>query len=84
MNNLELENKLKELNIPINEYSLNGDLISEAIILYKNYSIWEVFYLDEKGERNNEIKFYNEDEACKYIYKLFIDSKVIKEKYNIK
>lgn len=79
----ELENKLKELEISSQEYSLNGDLIFDSINLFENYSTWEVFYLDEKGNRNDEKKFESESEACKYIYKLFNDAKKIKEKFKI-
>lgn len=80
----DLKNKLSRLRISENEYSLNGVLKPDSIILYNNYMSWEVFYLDERGTRNNEKIFNSESEACLYIYKLFVDSEKIKQKFKIK
>lgn len=84
MNVKDLKNKLLILNIPDDEYSLNGSLKPDSIILYKNYNKWEVFYLDERGERSNEKDFDSESNACLYVYKLFIDSRKIKQEFKIK
>jgi len=71
----DLKNSLSILHISEKEYSLDGSLNPDSIILYHNYSKWEVFYLDERGLKNSEKNFDSESEACQYIYKLFIDSK---------
>ena len=50
MNIIELKAKLNELGVEPNEYSLEGSVANwNTIVLYKNYSIWEVFYIDERG-----------------------------------
>lgn len=79
----ELKIKLTELGISTCEYNLTNELVNDAINLYQNYDVWEVFYLDEKGNRNNEKKFESESTACQYIYKLFKDAKAIAQKFQI-
>lgn len=83
MNKFELDRKLKGLKISPQRYSLNGELKSDAIILFHNYTKWEVFYLDERGGRNEEKTFSSEEEACLYIYMLFIKEKGIAEKFGL-
>ncbi|MBF0575557.1 hypothetical protein IR022_06205, partial [Dysgonomonas sp. GY617] len=43
----QLKEKLNDLGIDEKEYSLEGDLQPNTIILYQNYTKWDVFYLDE-------------------------------------
>lgn len=81
MNKIELKKKLDLLRVNSHRYSLDGELLADKIILYNSYHKWEVFYLDERGGRNNEKIFYSENEACEYIYKLFKESKAIQDKY---
>lgn len=57
MNKDTLKKELKKLGVSPNEYSLNGDIRSDKIVLYQNYSKWEVFYFDERGGRNHEKVF---------------------------
>ena len=45
--------------------------IGILLSLYKNYSIWEVFYIDERGNRDDKHTFHSENEACEYIYEEF-------------
>lgn len=56
-------------------YSLSGELIGDAIILFENYHKWEVFYMDERGGRNDKKEFASEDKACQYIYKMALSTK---------
>jgi hypothetical protein len=77
----KLEKKLIKLNVPQREFSLKGDLMFDAINLIRNYNKWEVFYLDEKGNINDLIKFEDESSACEHIYSLFIESKKIYESF---
>lgn len=79
MDKVLLKNKLARLGVKEEEYSLEGDLNPNTIVLYRNYSKWEVFYLDERGGRNVERNFISEDEAFDYIYKLFFNEKEIKD-----
>lgn len=71
MNKKELIEKLNTIGIKARQYSLDGELKPDAIILYPNYHKWEVFYLDERGGRNVEKEFTSEEEALNYIYELF-------------
>jgi hypothetical protein len=83
MNRKELIYNLKLLGINPKQYSLFGDLIPDTIVLFQNYHRWEVFYLDERGNRDNEKIFNSENDACLYIYKIFHNSKDIEEKFSI-
>lgn len=71
MNIKELEQALSNLCIPTEFYSLHGDVLPDRIVLLKKYSEWEVFYFDERGNRDQEKVFSSEEEACDYIYKYF-------------
>lgn len=42
------------MNVMSNEYSLEGSIANwDTIVLFHNYSKWEVFYTDERGNREN-------------------------------
>jgi hypothetical protein len=71
MKKIELKNKLDELNVYPRFYSLEGDLLPDRIVLYHNYNKWQVFYFDERGNRDKEKIFSTESEACEYIYEYF-------------
>ena len=47
-----------------------------------DYGIWEVFYFDERGNRDNEKVFPSENEACEYIFENFKEQKAIEKKYH--
>ena len=79
MDRFELVKKLELLEVNPQEYSLNGELLYDNIILYQSYHKWEVFYLDERGGRNDLRVFESEDEACKHIFHLFKASKAIEK-----
>jgi hypothetical protein len=67
MNIKELIEILRSMGIPDTRYSLDGSLWPDRIVLYHNYSLWEVFYFDERGNRNPLRNFDNENDACEYI-----------------
>jgi len=69
MNIQELKERLKIKGVNEETYSLDGTLYPMRVILYKNYSKWEVFYLDERGNRDGHRIFYSENDACLYMYK---------------
>ena len=71
MDKKDLKLKLDLLEINPNQYALDGDLKSDAIILYENYNKWEVYYFDERGGKHDEKEFNSERDACNYIYKRF-------------
>jgi len=71
MNKQKLEEKLDNLAVNKNFYSLNGNLLPDRVILYNSYDKWFVFYFDEIGNRNEEQIFNFENEACQYIYNYF-------------
>ena len=83
MEKKELKLKLDLLKVNPNQYSLDGDLKSDAIILYQNYNKWEVYYFDERGTKNENQEFNTEKEACNYIYNLFRNSKNIEIKFGL-
>jgi hypothetical protein len=83
MNRIELKRNLDLLNVDPKQYSLTGELNLDAIILFQNYSKWEVFYLDERGKKNGEKIFTSENDACEYIYNKFRDAKEIEKKYGL-
>lgn len=78
-----LKEKLDQLDVNPAYYSLNGEL-NVGIVLYCNYSKWEVFDLDERGGRSNVHTFYSESEACEYILEYFRKSKDIEKIHGIK
>jgi len=71
MNKAELIRALDQLNVPLTHYSLEGDLLPGRIVLYNSYNDWITFYLDERGNRNEEQTFKSENDACKNIYNIF-------------
>ena len=73
MNREELLIRLDELKVKATQYSLYGDLLPDRIVLYNSYNDWIVFYLDERGNRNDQKTFSSENEACNYIYEEFKD-----------
>ena len=83
MDRKELQLKLDLLKINPNRYSLDGDLKSDAIILYENYNKWEVYYFDERAGKHTEQEFNSETEACNDIYNRFQNAKVIEDKFGI-
>lgn len=66
---VELKEKLYWNNVPERWYSLDEGLKPDACILYKNYSKWEFFYLDEKGNRNDYEVFDDEEKAYEHLWK---------------
>ena len=84
MNTHALKLKLDLLAIAPTSYSLNGDLKLDCIVLFYNYSEWNLFYLDEKGFRYDEITFTSESDACEYMYNIFKGAKDIEAKFGIK
>ena len=73
----ELKHKLDSLNICPKFYSLEGNSLPDCIVLFENYSKWEVFYFDERGNRDNEKVFLSENDAYNYIYEYFKQQKDI-------
>lgn len=78
-----LEIKLRELGVEQSSYSLNNELTADCTILYHSYNEWEVFYLDERGERHQKGLFDNEEDACIFLYELFKKSKEIESEYKL-
>ena len=80
----ELQQTLQKLGIKEIRYSLNGDLKTDAYILYPNYVKWEVFYMDERWGRHEEKAFPSESEACEYILKKFQSILETEKKFGFK
>lgn len=67
MNINELLNELNKLKVSEKDYSLTGELKSDAFILNQDYGKWIYFYFDEKGNKEDYHEFETEDMACKYL-----------------
>lgn len=81
MNLNELKDKLYWNNVPDRWYSLDEGLKHDACILYKNYSKWEFFYLDEKGGEHDYRVFDNDNDAFEHLWnKMQYQLKVFKIK----
>lgn len=83
MDKVLLKNKLARLGVKEEEYSLEGDLNPNTIVLYRNYSKWEVFYLDERGGRDMLHVSFSEDDACSFIYQYFIKRVETKKRFGL-
>jgi len=81
MDKKELKIQLDKLNVFSGYYSLEGELLPDRIVLNHNYNKWEVFYFDERGNRDNEMVFTSERDACNYILKHFKRLKEIEDKF---
>ena len=83
MNVEELKANLDLMDVNPKFYSLNGELNPDTVVLFQNYSKWEVFYVDEYGAKHNEKVFFSENDSCMYIYNLFKESKEIENKFGL-
>ena len=41
--------------------------MNQKSILQKNYYIWEFYYVDERGGKNDYKTFIKEEDACEYM-----------------
>ena len=58
MNKVELSKQLQSMGISPNKYSLEGSVATwDTIVLVKNYNIWKVLYIDERGNQNELASF---------------------------
>ena len=81
MDRKELKQKLDELGVNENYYSLQGELLPDRTVLYHSYHEWQVFYFDERGNKDRLEVFSTENEACQYIYEQLKKEKEIEDKY---
>lgn len=81
MNKNKLKQELDKLGIDENYYSLEGELIPDRTVLYQSYHEWQVFYFDERGNKDQIKVFNSEEDACKYIYEQLKEEKEIENKY---
>lgn len=80
MDKEELKKKLDDLNIDSKIYSLDGSINIIGIVLFKNYDVWEIINIDDRGNQKIIKKFNNENDACIYIYNEFFKfNKVIND-----
>ena len=84
MTKVDLKEILNGLGISHKVYSLDSELFADRLILYENYDKWEVFYSDEKGNRNDERVFNSENDACSFMLKLLSENSEIQHKYGLR
>jgi hypothetical protein len=83
MSTSELKRQLDLLGVRSGRYSLFGELLPDTVVLVRNYYKWEVFYLDERGGRNDEKIFWSENEACDYIYEMYLKTIEIEKRFGV-
>lgn len=66
---MKLEKKLREEEVRVDSYSLNGGLPNDAYCLNRIESGWQVYY-SERGNKTGLKVFDNESDACYYLFKL--------------
>ncbi|MDT8718417.1 hypothetical protein IAI10_17250 [Clostridium sp. 19966] len=66
MNITQLQKELDNMGMKKRCYSINGNLATDTYILNQVYHKWEYFYFDEKGNKQGDKIFENEDEACRH------------------
>lgn len=71
----ELLEYLNTFEVKDSEYSLDSVFNTDTIVLYPNHHKWEIYYMDERGNRNLLSTAYSENEAYYNIYKLFEKAK---------
>lgn len=63
----ELKNKLDEIGVPQDLYSIMiGGLPNERLCIVKE-EMWQVYY-SERGRKTGQKFFETEEEACKFFY----------------
>lgn len=71
MKKYELQTRLKNENVPIDSYCLDGGYPNEAYCLEFNEDVWEVYY-SERGKKTSLKTFTDEEDACNYFYNWLI------------
>ena len=71
MNTQELKEKLRLIGVGESNYSINGFEKPDTFIFRDKGTIWEVFYLDERGGKNEFKEFYSECDAYEYFFQRF-------------
>lgn len=84
MNIQQLEQTLQGLGVKERNFSVSGNSKPDAIILNHYLAIWEVFYFDERGGRNDEKKFSTESDACEEMLNRFLSLIETKKKFGLK
>lgn len=75
MKKSDLIKLLNNLGVSRSNYSLDGELIPGNMVVYNSYRSWIVFYLDERGNRNEIKEFNTESDALEYLYNSYLELK---------
>lgn len=59
----ELRERIKQLNPPLDSYSLDGGLPNERLCLSRDTQSWSIYY-SEKGIRTEVQSYDSEEAAC--------------------
>lgn len=82
MNKRELKKQLNIIGINKGYYSLNGFEYPDCTVLSKDSGGWEVFYVDDRGNRTLENHFATEGDACNYMLKTLKEEKDLQDRIN--
>jgi len=84
MNIQELKQKLQLMGVGESNYSISGFEKPDTLILRDKGTIWEVFYLDERGGKHEVKEFFSESDAYEYFFKRFQSLYETGQKFGIK
>jgi hypothetical protein len=68
---IELKEKLDEMGINPNYYSLNEGLYPDRLILEIKHQTTDVFYFDERGNKEKCQEFRKTEDACLCVFDFF-------------
>lgn len=69
----EFTTKVESLKIAKNRYSIEDGMRADSYLLVNNYSILQIYYIDERGGQNLINQFLDEGEAYNCLYELLTE-----------
>ena len=81
MNIAELKRALEQQGLSPARYSLDGSARTDQYVLRQVYGRWEVFYLDERGNENDNRWFDSESDACAHLLRLLEKERTYRSLY---
>ena len=73
MTKKELTQKLNQLNVSVNRYSIDSGMKADSLFLVNNHGLWQIYYIDERGGQNLLKQFIEEEDACNQLFILLTE-----------